>query len=84
MIRYLTNCGRYKWGSAEKKFAEASRKEKPKSDMEKRRQTYEKAELEVVLFEFSDIVTASILDTDDKSEQTQAPSIGDWDAGGWR
>ena len=52
--------------------------------MEKRRQTYEKAELEVVLFEFSDIVTASILDTDDKSEQTQAPSIGDWDAGGWR
>ena len=50
--------------------------------MEKR--TYEKAEVELVLFEFSDIVTASILDTEDKSEQAQAPGRGDWDAGGWR
>ena len=52
--------------------------------MEKQRQKYGRAEVEIVLFEFSDIVTTSIVDTEDRNEQTQAPNLGDWDTGGWR
>ena len=46
--------------------------------MEKQKKHYDAANVDVILFEFSDIVTAS-----GAASGEDAPSTGDWNNSGW-
>jgi len=49
--------------------------------MSKQKSVYENAELEVISFENSDIITKSI--DESYGEPIKPPNSGDWDVGGW-
>ena len=51
--------------------------------MKKLKEIYGEAEIEIIRFRFSDIVTTSIEDDEDSEEEQTAPGSGDWDNKGW-